>query len=159
MKVDIVDDVQYLDLRGKRELKSKVILILKSLNLPKNTEVCITFVDDAAMRSLNETYREIKRTTDVLAFPQHEGDLKDLNTATAKPIKTKILGDIVISINTAKRNSKRYKNTLKKEIQKLIIHGTLHLLGYDHKRKKDAERMRRKEKELKDIIQFSQAAE
>ncbi len=159
MKVDIVDNVQYLDLKGKRELKGQIILILKSLNLPKNTGICITFVDDDAMRILNETYRGIKRTTDVLSFPQHEWDLEGLNAAIAYPFKSRNLGDIVISINTAKRNSQRYKNNLKEEIQKLIIHGTLHLLGHDHKKKKDAETMRKKEEELKTIIQSSQTAE
>lgn len=159
MKVYIVDNVNCLDLKGKRELKKQTLLVLRHLNLSNNTEVCITLVDDAAMRSLNETYRGIKRTTDVLSFSQHERDFQGLNAAIALPFNTYLLGDIVISINAAQRNSQRYKNSLKEEIQKLIVHGTLHLLGYDHKKKKDAEKMKKKEEELKKIIQSSQTAE
>lgn len=153
MKIDIVDKVHYIDLQKKRELKEKVALILKNLSLPKKTEICISFVDDDTMRSLNETYRGIKRTTDVLSFPQYEENLTN-------PSKTNfILGDILISINTAIKNSKRYQNSLEQEVQKLLIHGILHLLGYDHKKIKEAQKMREKEKELMNLIQPYQQVE
>src|SRR5690554_1210799 len=106
MKIGIVDRVHYTDSQKRKELKEKVALILKSLSFPKKTEICISFVDDDTMRSLNEAYRGIKRTTDVLSFPQYEESLTNLNAAIATPLKTKIiLGDILISINTATKNS------------------------------------------------------
>jgi probable rRNA maturation factor len=152
MKIHIVDNLSYLDSQGKRELKNQVKLVLKGLNLSNNTEVCVTFLDDNAMRKLNETYRGMKRTTDVLSFPQKERDSGNCNAAIAKENPTTILGDILISIDTAKRHARFYGNTLEKEVQKLIIHGTLHLLGYDHKKKNDAFVMRKKEKELLSLI-------
>jgi len=96
----------------------------------------ISFIDDTKMRELNLSYRSIDRTTDVLSFPQNEG-----------PDFT-ILGDIIISLETARRHSKSYGITLQEELKKLIIHGILHLLGHDHKKKKETQIMREREKEL-----------
>ena len=92
------------------------------------------------MRELNRSYRQIDRTTDVLSFPQSEG-----------PDFT-LLGDILISTDTAERHSKSYGVTLHEELKKLIIHGILHLLGHDHKKKKETEIMREKEKELSLLV-------
>lgn len=154
MKIHIVDSIRYLDSQKKRELKKRIKLILNILNLSRNTEVCITFLDDDAMRKLNETYRGMKRTTDVLSFPQkNERDSIGLNAAIAKDnLENLLLGDIVISIDTAKRHTRFYRNSLEKEVRKLIVHGILHLLGYDHKKKNDALMMRKKEKELLSLM-------
>ena len=151
MKIYLVDSIRYLDSQKKRKLKKQVKLILNTLNLSRNTEICITFLDDNAMRKLNEAYRGIKRTTDVLSFPQNEWNSTSLNAAIAKGSSI-LLGDIVISIDTAKRHARFYGNSLEKEVQKLIVHGILHLLGYDHKKKNDAIVMRKKEKELLSLI-------
>lgn len=85
------------------------------------------------MRELNRIWRNIDRTTDVLSFPQEGGPDYSL------------LGDIVISLDTAKRQSKSYGNTVHEEIKKLLIHGILHLLGYDHEKKKEKDIMREQE--------------
>ncbi len=152
MKIHIVDNIRYLDSQKRRELKKQVGVILNALKLPRNTEVCITFLDDDAMRELNEAYRGIKRTTDVLSFPQNVWDSMGFNAAIAKDsLRNKMLGDMVISIDTAKRHARFYGNSLEKEVRKLIVHGILHLLGYDHKKKNDAIVMRKKEKELIDL--------
>ena len=159
MKVYIVDSANYLNSQEKKALKNQVKRILISLNLPKDTEICITFVNDVTMRNLNETYRGIRKTTDVLSFSQEGESFTSSSSAIATQNKTLLLGDIIISIETAKRNANRYKNSLKKEIQKLTIHGILHLLGYDHKKKKDAEKMREKENKLLKIIRTSATPE
>jgi probable rRNA maturation factor len=149
MKIHIIDNIRYLDSQKRRELKKGVGVILNALKLPRGTEVCITFLDDDAMRELNETHRGIKRTTDVLSFPQNVWDSMGFNAAIAKDsLKNKMLGDIVISVDTAKRHARFYGNSLEKEVRKLIVHGILHLLGYDHKKRNDAVVMRKKEKEL-----------
>ena len=132
MKVHIIDDNNFITDKSKDEIKILVSNILNQLTLPKKTEICITFLDDNKMRDLNKTYRSINKTTDVLSFPQDD----------------EFLGDLVISYPTAKKNSKRYKTTIKKEFKRLIIHGILHLLGYNHKKKKDRDIMREKEKEI-----------
>jgi len=136
MKIHIIDDNKYITVKSKDEIKKLVSNIFSQLTLPNKTEICITFIDDLQMRDLNNSYRSIDRTTDVLSFPQD----------------TEFLGDLVISYPTASKNSKHYKTSIKKELQRLIIHGILHLLDYDHKKKNERDIMRAKEKELFDYI-------
>lgn len=86
----------------------------------------IILVDDKAIRRLNKKFRKKDKATDVLAFPMGEEG---------------ILGDIAISRETAKKNAKRYGASYKRELKRLVIHGVLHLLGYDHgKRMGNAEK-------------------
>lgn len=132
MKIYVIDDSKYLTGKHPDEIKKLVKNVFSQLTLPNKTEICITFLDDPEMRDLNNRYRSIDRTTDVLSFPQD----------------SEFLGDLVISYPTAVKNSKRYNTSFKKELQRLIVHGILHLLGYDHKKKKERDIMRAKEKEL-----------
>lgn len=90
----------------------------------------ISFVDDKEIRRLNRKFRKIDRATDVLSFEMGESG---------------VLGDIIISLDTAKRNAKRFRCGLEEELNRLVVHGTLHLLGYDHKNKSDMILMREKE--------------
>jgi len=136
MKIHIIDANKYITVKSIDEIKKLVSNIFSQLTLPNKTEICITFINDLKMRDLNNSYRSIDRTTDVLSFPQD----------------TEFLGDLVISYPTASKNSKRYKTSIKKELQRLIIHGILHLLDYDHKKKNERDIMRAKEKELFDYI-------
>ena len=140
MKIGILDETGELDSKTKSRIKKIAHLVLKEQDVPGDCELSITFIDDTQMRELNRTYRKIDRTTDVLSFPQSEG-----------PDFT-ILGDIIISLDTAERHSKSYGVTLHEELKKLIVHGILHLLGHDHKKKKETEIMREREKELSLLI-------
>ena len=79
----------------------------------------ITFGDGALLRELNKKYRNKNKTTDVLSF--NLGDKKN------------IMGDVYISVPAAKRQAKEYNISLKEELLRLAIHGTLHVLGYTHK--------------------------
>ncbi len=141
VNIAILDETGEIKSDYKKSLKKIARLVLKELDVPKNTELSITLTDDIQMRELNRSYRQIDRTTDVLSFPQSEG-----------PDFT-LLGDIVISLDTAKRHSVSYGVSLHEELKKLIIHGILHLLGHDHKKKKETQVMREKEKELSLIVE------
>jgi probable rRNA maturation factor len=88
--------------------------------------VTITFIRDAAMQRLNRAYRGIDAPTDVLSFAYHESEHTDPG---ADP---EHLGDVIISVETAARYAKKLKLTFEDEIRTLVIHGTLHLAGYDH---------------------------
>lgn len=136
MKIAVVDETGELDGKYKSRLRKIAKTVLKNTDAPGKSELCISFIDDGHMRELNRSYRNIDRTTDVLSFPQGEG-----------PDDT-LLGDIVISLDTARRHSVSYGNTVHEEIKKLIVHGALHLLGHDHKKKKEKDVMREKEREL-----------
>ncbi len=141
VNIAILDETGEIKSDYKKSLKKIARLVLKELDVPKDTELSITFTDDIQMRELNRSYRQIDRTTDVLSFPQSEG-----------PDFT-LLGDIVISIDTAARHSVSYGVTMHDELKKLIIHGILHLLGHNHKKKKETQIMRGKEKELSLIVE------
>ena len=84
----------------------------------------IVFTDDLEIKKLNKTYRGKDQSTDVLSF--------SLQEASCDKTISPFLGDIVISLQTAKRQAKEYKFTIAEEVLRLIIHGTLHLCGYEH---------------------------
>jgi rRNA maturation RNase YbeY len=140
-------------------------------------ELSLVLVSDRRMRSLNRRYREKDRTTDVLAFPMHErkkGQIyflpKRRSAAPAASLGPRtrpgasgaggcdsaksrlsrvpmILGDVVISMPAAKRQAAALGHSLREEVARLLVHGVLHLLGYDHERsERDALVMARREK-------------
>lgn len=98
-------------------------------------EVSISFVNNQEMRKLNKEYRNIDKETDVLSFPLAEFIEEELNTEDegAEYIEEEIvLGDIVISMEKAAEQSEEYGHSFKRELAFLLVHGMLHLLGYDH---------------------------
>ena len=107
----------------------KILLALGCLK----AELSLLFVNDAQIRRLNKRYRKINRPTDVLAFPMLEGDVF--------PSRSQLLGDVVISLETAKRQAKVVGHSLEQEVRTLLIHGILHLLGYNHEDSEDAARL------------------
>ena len=113
--------------------------LLSALGLD-GAELSVLLVSDAEMRRLNRSYRGTDRSTDVLAFSQREG------VGGAPP---GLLGDVVISVDTAKRQAAERGASLGREGERLLIHGLLHLLGYDHERSAgEARRMQRRERLL-----------
>jgi probable rRNA maturation factor len=89
-----------------------------------NLELSIVLTDDEEIRHLNRVYRRLDRPTDVLAFAQGEGELAEL--------AGEVLGDIVVSVPTARRQARERGATLFEEVTMLTAHGLLHLLGWDH---------------------------
>lgn len=94
--------------------------------------VCITIADDRMIRVLNRVYRHMDKATDVLSFFMGEDGM---------------LGDIIISQDSAVRNAERFGVPVEEEMKRLVIHGTLHLLGYDHKKRSDRSKMSEKEEQ------------
>jgi probable rRNA maturation factor len=104
-------------------------------------ELSVLLVGDAEMHQLNHTYRSVDRPTDVLAFALREGEDAELHP--------QVLGDVVISLDTAARQAARRSAPLADEVRTLLVHGILHLLGYDHERSPaEARRMFRKQRQL-----------
>lgn len=100
------------------------------------------------MKDLNRRYRGIDRTTDVLSFPVHES-LKDIGRAGEI-----LIGDIVINLPLALRQSRDFGETFRGEVRRLLIHGFLHLVGFDHEKSAyRARRMKAKERELRDALE------
>jgi probable rRNA maturation factor len=101
-----------------------------------DAEVSVFLVGDSRIRTLNRQYRSIDAPTDVLAFAMGEGEFAHLHPH--------VLGDIVISVDTANRQAKKAGNSLQEELQLLGVHGTLHLLGYEDETPSGGARMRRR---------------
>lgn len=120
-KYEIVDeygcdfDYSYLDKVIKRTLKMEKV---------KKAIFTIIFIDDDFMQTLNKKYRNINRTTDVLSFAFEDNDKICYNIRQ--------LGQIFISIPKMKEQAKDYGHSEKRELAFLVVHGLLHLLGYDH---------------------------
>ncbi|HHY67375.1 MAG TPA: rRNA maturation RNase YbeY, partial [Alicyclobacillus sp.] len=85
-------------------------------------------VDDERIHELNRDYRGVDRPTDVLSFAMREGEGEPVQTEEGR----ELLGDIVISVETAERQANQYGHSLRRELAFLAVHGFLHLLGYDH---------------------------
>ncbi len=132
----MIDREGRLDGRRKKRLAAETEKTLRRLGLSDRSRVCLSFVSDADMRELNRRYRAMDRTTDVLSFAQPDVGGHGL------------LGDVVISYDTAVRNSERFSVAVDREIRRLVVHGILHLLGFDHAKKRQREIMRRKESEI-----------
>jgi probable rRNA maturation factor len=109
----------------------------------------ITFIRDAAMQQLNRAYRNLDKPTDVLAFAYHER-MSD-NEPDHNPA---FLGDVVIAVETAARYAAEQGISFEMEIHWLVIHGLLHLAGYDHET--DNGEMRRLERRLRKELLSSQ---
>ncbi|MDP2277595.1 MAG: rRNA maturation RNase YbeY [Nitrospirota bacterium] len=142
---------------SQQKIKRDSAALLRLLGL-KDAELSILLVDDSRMRGLNYKYRGIDRTTDVLSFPQMSYSVKrkalsvkSYNAINAQ--RTTLLGDVVINLQAVKRQAPEHGLSFNEELRWLLVHGVLHLIGYDHERSKYAERkMRTKERELLDYL-------
>ena len=128
-----------------RKIEQQTGKVLTSLDCNEH-EISILFIGDQGIRELNDQFRGIDRPTDVLSFPQIlEGELEIPGAL--------VLGDVAISLETARSQSEEHGLSLEEELTLLLIHGILHLLGYDHEiSDEEEERMRSKTRELFSMI-------
>lgn len=113
---------------NKSKIKELILLILKDHNI-ESSEVSLLFTNDQQIQELNSLYRDKNKPTDVLSFPT------TVKGAGALPVvdgELEMLGDVVVSVETTLRQALDYKVSFEEELNRLIVHGVLHLLGYDH---------------------------
>lgn len=106
-----------------------------------SAEISVTFVDNEQIREYNKQYRNKDMVTDVLSFGMGENGKYDIDPENG----AQILGDVVISVEKACEQAKRFDHSLQREVGYLTAHSVLHLLGYDHENNLDRIRMREKE--------------
>jgi rRNA maturation RNase YbeY len=123
----------------RRRLRSLAKQLLGEIDR-EGAELSIALVDDEAIAELNVRYREREGPTDVLSFSLEEGPHAERRGA--------LLGDVVVSLETAERQARRARRRLDDEVLRLLIHGTLHLVGHDHEKDEEARRMRAEERRL-----------
>ena len=124
----------------RHALERLAVRALETEQVPKPAELSVVLADDPTVHELNRTYRNTDAPTDVLSFSQLDGEQFTRPEGTAQH-----LGDIVISVETAARQAAEYQQTLQQELEHLLVHGVLHLLGYDHEVADDAAAMRLQE--------------
>jgi probable rRNA maturation factor len=113
--------------------------------------VSLSIIRDAEMREINRDHREKDTPTDVLSFPLYEPDAFDRRDRThplARPADEFMLGDIVISVDTAQTQAAAYAASLEREVDRLLIHSVLHLCGHDHMEPDERRVMEREERRL-----------
>lgn len=128
----------------KRWLKSVVGAALDHEKVEAPAEVSLLVMDDETVRRLNRDYRQVDRITDVLAFALTE----DGGPFVTPPDGVARLGEVVVSYPQAARQAERAKHSIKAEMALLVVHGVLHLLGYDHAGPTGKRRMWRRQKAI-----------
>ena len=133
----------------RRALARKAKIVLAAIDLG-DAELSLALVDDAEIRRLNRDYRGKDRPTDVLSFSLREGEFGEVSSA---------IGDVVISLDTARRQASERRSTLAGEVDRLLVHGILHLAGYDHEvSPREERRMKRKEREMLALLRKGRTA-
>ena len=146
-----------------RKLAQRVVEgCLMVLHCPYEAEVNVSIMDSGEVRQLNQQFRSIDQTTDVLSFPmvqcEKEGDFsileRDGNDGDNFNPETGelLLGDIVLNAEKVISQAEEYGHSVKREYAFLITHSVLHLCGFDHMEKAEAERMEKKQKEILEML-------
>ncbi|MCX7694550.1 MAG: rRNA maturation RNase YbeY [Caloramator sp.] len=148
-KIEFTDEMRNL-------INRAVEFTMKYENFNKPYELSIIITDNEEIREINKQFRGINKETDVLSFPmleydegyyeegEIEVDIEDINPESGAVV----LGDMVISLEKAKEQSIEYGHSFERELAFLVVHSTLHLLGYDHEIEEDRIIMRRKEEDI-----------
>jgi probable rRNA maturation factor len=139
-KVQLVVDLDIrADLSGAEGIDEAFVervLTAAARRLGVAGEVSVSFVTDEEIHELNRTYRGVDRPTDVLSFALAEGE--EMPAAADEPVS---FGDIVVSLPTAARQAAEYGHSLEREVAFLLVHGFLHLNGFDHQEEAEEREM------------------
>ncbi len=129
-----------------------VTAALKVENRVDDPEVSVALVDDSYIKELNYKYRHKDKPTDVLSFPMDPPPEEELPVVDDE---NNLLGDIIISLETAERQAQEYGHSLLREVAYLTAHGMFHLLGYTHDGTEDRRVMREKEEKVLSLLNIN----
>lgn len=149
MRVEVSRQATKSRVVSTEEVRSAAEAMLRALKLPR-AELSVLLCDDATIHALNRDYRKKNKPTDVLAFAMREGDDGHL--------AGDLLGDVIISLETATRQAKERGAVTRDEVMMLLAHGLLHLLGWDHQTDADDQRMRAETDRMLAVIRRAAAA-
>ena len=145
MEINLDPENLSLPLKTVETVRTVLQKTAELLELADETEISVLLVDDATIQELNRDYREKDVPTDVLSFPleeelEGEGEPEIIGGPAAR-----MLGDIVISVEKAVTQAAEYGHSVERELAFLLVHGLLHLLGYDHDKGEAAKKLMRSE--------------
>jgi probable rRNA maturation factor len=146
-EIEIFVEEEFRGVMDGSWVKKIVRQVLKAEGVAPPYEVSLVLTDSETVKQLNRDYREVDETTDVLAFymlPQKGAD----SSFALPPDGVTRLGEVIISYPQAVTQAREQGHSPERELALLVIHGILHLLGYDHEEPKEERKMRKREREL-----------
>jgi len=149
MVINIIIEDDFKKKISRRLVRSVAEQVLLAEKTPGNTEVGVLITTQEKVHELNRSYRKIDRPTDVLSFymiPESPGDRSGV--FINPPDDLRHLGEVIISYPQAVIQARDNHHPVKREITILLVHGVLHLLGYDHEKPADERRMKNREKAI-----------
>ena len=151
MEINVIIDGDFAECPEESWLRSVAEQVLLAQSVSSDVELGLVIANQERVQELNRSYRGDDRPTDVLAFY-----MKSVEEAfVAPPDGVLHLGEVIISYPQAVIQAREHQHSLKKEIAILIIHGVLHLLGYDHAKPKPERQMRAREAEILNCIEVA----
>jgi len=132
---------------GREALARLARKVMEAEGCPRGTELSVVIGDDRWIQSLNKKYRKRNAPTDVLAFPQGRGPM-GTEHPRASALRASLMGDVAVSAETAARQAKALGHKLQEELAVLMVHGILHLTGWQDKTPKQRRAMMRRTQEL-----------
>jgi len=145
--IEFNDEQSYLT---EEQLSMLEALLKKAIEIEKITEdieMSVSFTTNEEIQVINKQYRQIDRPTDVISFALEEETEDELEIIGLEHMP-RMLGDIIISVERAKEQAIEYNHSFDRELGFLVVHGFLHLLGYDHMNKVDEEKMFSRQNEI-----------
>jgi len=152
VKVNVLIDKEYKRLLTNTWLRNAAGQVLIEENAKPMVEVGLVITGQDKIQELNHRYLDENRPTDVLSFPMLEAKF-DEDCFVSPPDGALRIGEVIISYPQAKKQARQHSHTVKKEVAVLIVHGILHLLGYDHDTTTRKREMRKREKDILHVIE------
>lgn len=147
VEIEFVDETESIDENKQANFSELLQLAAEMEEVNPNAEVSITFVDNARIQEINRDYRGIDKPTDVISFALEEEGEGEIVVVGDDDLPT-VLGDIIVSIPKAEEQAKDYGHSFERELGFLLVHGFLHLLGYDHLNEEDEKKMFSRQEEI-----------
>ena len=146
LSIDFIDETNFVVEKETELIEQLLQFAAKEEQISEECELSVTFVNDEAIREINKQYRGKDRATDVISFALEEMGEDEIEIIGAD--MPRVLGDIIISVDTAKAQAEEYGHSTNRELGFLALHGFLHLLGYDHMTEEDEKIMFSKQRDI-----------
>ena len=152
-------EIIYQDIEENKEYEATIKKVVEKCFEEEGisaSKLCltITLTNPENIRKINKEYRKIDKETDVLSFPMFEKQELDEIIAKRKFEHEDVLGDIVISIARVEEQAKEYGHSFERELSYMVVHGFYHVMGYDHIKEEDKQKMRPKEEKILNALKI-----
>jgi len=154
LQLSIRIEKPFLRFVNKSLMRRAAEVALNCAGISSHVEMGLVIAGDDTVHELNRTYRDVDRTTDVIAFAFSQQTPADIEPFVMPPDAVTHLGEVIISYPQAKKQAEEQRHSIERELALLVVHGVLHLLGYDHELPKDRKRMRELEAKVLTLIVF-----